>query len=183
MKNSIYYFVLCLSAIIIGACVAPETKRELINNDFVSNNPALKINFKKKIIDFEEKDLKYWFDLGGGSFVTAEIHKGQHSTTIDYYYSLETIVKSLGDTIYVGPSLINGHEWARYAHIRDSKLVVGYLTRKGNDFVDIYTYLQVSESLNISYKKYQKTLIVTDDIKSEIDKYFKDFDGLIEIVY
>jgi len=109
---------------------------------------------------------------------------GEYSTTTDYYYSLEQWIKNTTgqSSIYVGSSYFNNHEWAMYARVINSYLVTGYITRKNVDYIDIYTYIKINDSLNSAFENYLKTLNLKDSGKEAIDNGFEKLDELIEII-
>jgi len=182
MKNKTKYTILLFLFFILTSCVSTETKRELIGSDFVSNNPSFKIHFKKKMIDFKEQELNYSFFFSGGDFVKVIIHKPDLHN-VDYFYSLEFYLKSLGDIIYIDSVYFNDHEWAKYVHIGASYLCTGYFTRKNYDFIEIFTCTEIDDNANSDFEDYKKTLNLKDSSKIMIDKRFEKFENLLEIIY
>lgn len=177
---------LIISGLLILFCVSCSSlmpKRELLDDTYVSEAPPLTVKFKKEVRSFESRNNKSIFALSSGQSVWISFERVNISPNkIDYWYPLEKIVSNFRGC-YTDKVYFDNHEWAKYAWVSDNYyLATGYVTRKGQDFIDVYVFSKLTPDAIEEYKKYQKTMQLTPNSLDYIKRHFNMLDASVEIL-
>ena len=96
--------------IFMVSCVSTQLKRELNDKVFVSEGPALKVEFKREVLKHESKrnGQLHGFWLEGNQFVGIDFYE-EPARNIDYFYELKKILNDFYKARYLGPKSVNGN--------------------------------------------------------------------------
>ena len=173
---------LCLFAMLTGCAALPKT--EVTDSLFVSESPKVKVDINMTVYGSGKKGNTCYWDGGPDGGVAINIYKNRTlENKIDYYYSLEHIVKN-ANGIDLGSAYFNDHKWLKHASFNSrGYLQTGYYTRKRHHFIRVFRYIKLnSENLN-EVGKYRKDHNLTVKQREMLNEAFRYTDRLFTIIH
>jgi hypothetical protein len=180
--------IICLGVLL--GCAGMQPQRTFENSTFTSDFPELCVKIHKSYIFNQGKESKkyaksqvdrWWWEVAGGTGVGIVIDRYHKSTSFDYYYGLETILRNW-NRIPLETILINDHSWMKYAYVnKQNYLHTGFFTRKDDYFIQVYRYSAFRYRDEIEELDTKRTM--TDSQKKLLNTVFDETDKLFTIEY
>jgi hypothetical protein len=174
--------IFCLTSL---GC-ATHANRKASAKNYTSDIPSLKVDFASHIRDQKDFGRDKWIQFSNRRFkpVWVELdYIRSRDKQIDYFYSLEQIASN-GDFCFLGTAHFSGHKWVKVAKENDrGYLMCGYLTRKDKWIIFIHNATPLTNSELESYRRYQKTLQLSETEQKLIDLLFNNLDEVIVSIH
>ena len=172
----------CTLFCLMNVGCAANPVREATGKTYTSDIPSLQVDFayhieqekdygRDKWIKFANREIKpVWVEL---SYITAR------DKQIDYFYSLEQIASN-GGFCFLGATYFDKRKWIKIAKENGrGYMMCGYMTRKDKWIIFIHNATPLTNSELESYRRYQKTLQLSETDRRLIDMLFNNLDEVI----